>query len=108
MTTTKLIHEVLDLIDRNGISRADVDPTSFFNRDPTINADQLARRIKQWTTGVSRVDRRINLNTVCIFQKCPGRVLIAMNAAHHSECHGRLEIGREQKRISHRIGPVSR
>src|SRR5690606_33336188 len=53
-----------------------------------------------------RVDGRVDLNAVGVFEDGAGRVLIAMHAAHNPVRHCGGEVGRQKKRVPNHINPV--
>ena len=63
--------------------------------------------VEQRPAGVAGVDRGVDLDAVGVFQKRPGRRLIAVHAADDAVGHGRLKVGRQQKRVAHGEAPVA-
>ena len=102
-----MAEEILDLIDRDGIADADVDPAPFFERAAAVDADQPALVVEQRTAGVAGIDRRVGLQAIGIFQQRAGRILIAMHARDHAVGDARLEIGGQQERIADRKAAVA-
>ncbi len=104
--TLQMIEEMLDLIDGDGVARARIHSASFLERAASVDSDEFPVVVEQRATGVSRVDRRIDLNAVGVFKKRSRRILIPVHAAHDSVGHSRSKVSRQQKRIAHRVGPV--
>ena len=99
----QMAHEVLDLVDRDGVADAGVDAAAFVERAAAVDADQLALHVEQRAAGVARVDRRVDLDAIGVFEKAvPTGILIAMDAADQAEGHGRREVGGQQERVAHR------
>ena len=103
----ELRQEVLDLIDRDGVADAGVDPAALLERAAAVDADQFALHVEQRAAGVAGVDRRVDLDAVGVFQQRAGRILIAMHAADQAERHGGREVGGQQERIAHRQRPIA-
>src|SRR5207302_10796821 len=74
--------EILDLIDRNRIAHADVDAAALLEAATAIDADQIARRVKQRAARVAGVDRGVGLEAVGIFQQRPRARLVAVYAGN--------------------------
>ena len=99
--------KVLDLVDGDGVADAGVDAAAFLERAAAVDADQFAVHVEKRAAAVARVDRRINLNAVGVFEERAGRVLIAVDAAYHAISHGRREVGGQQERIAQGQRPVA-
>ena len=56
-------------------------------------ADQFTGRIKQRTARVTRIDRRVGLDTVGIFEQRAGRVLVTVRARNDPVSNRRREVG---------------
>ena len=106
-TASQVAHEVLDLIDADGIPHAHVDASPFFERAATVDADQVAVGIEQRTTGVAGIDRGVGLDAIGVFQQRAGRILVTMDAGHDAVGHGRLKVGCQKKRVANREAPIA-
>ena len=104
----QITQEVADLIDRDRVAGARVHSAALRNRDAAVNADQFAGPVEERSAGIARIDRRVDLQAVGVFQNRIGRVLVAVDAAHDAEGRRRLKIRGEQKRVSEHIDPVAR
>src|SRR5256885_1841020 len=56
--------KILDLIDRDRIADADVDPAPFLERPPAIDADQASLGVEHRSTRIARIDRGIGLQAI--------------------------------------------
>ncbi len=88
----QVAHEVLDLVDGDGIADAGVDPAALLQRDTTVDTDQFAVHVEQRAARVTGVDRGVDLDAVGILQQRAGRVLVTVNAADQAEGDGRREV----------------
>ena len=98
--------ELLDLIDGNRVSDADVDATAFLERAASVDTDQPPVAVEQRSTRITGVDGGIRLDAVGIFQDRPGWVLVAVNARYHSEADGRLQVRGQQEGIADGETPI--
>ncbi len=81
-TAVQAAEEFLDLVDRDRVAHTDVDSSSLFKGAASVDSDQAALGVEEWPSGVARIDGRVGLNAVGVFQECAGGRLIAMNARH--------------------------
>ena len=100
--------EVLDLVDRDGVARADVHPAALLERAAAVDADQAALGVEQRAAGVAGVDRGVGLDAVGVFQQRAGRKLVAMHAGDDAVGDRGLQIGGQQERVAHGEDPIAR
>ena len=88
------------MVGRYRIAHADVYSPSLLKRCPPIQTNNIASGIEERASGVARVNRRIHLQAVGVFQNRAGGELVAMRARHDTGTDGRLEIGCQQKWVA--------
>ncbi len=103
----QVAEEILDLVDRDGIAHADVDAPALLERAAAVDADQPPLGVEQRPAGIARIDRRVGLQAVGVFQQRAGRGLVAMHARDHAVAHRGLEIRGQQKRIADGKAPIA-
>src|SRR5262249_5083881 len=97
----QVAHEVLDLVDRNGVADTGVDAPVLVERAAAVDADQFALHVEERPPGIAGVDRRVDLDAVRVFQQGAGRVLITVHAADEAERNRRTEVSGQEERIAH-------
>ncbi len=103
----KVTQKIADLIDRDRVAGARVHSAALRNRDAAVNTDQFAGPVEERSAGIPRIDGRVDLQAVGVFQNRISRVLITVDAAHDAVSRRRLKIGGEQKGVSEHIDPVA-
>ena len=100
-------HEVLDLVDRNGIARAHVHSPPLLERRAADDADQAALGVEQRPARVARIDRRVGLQAVGVFQQGAGRALVAVRSRDDAVGYGGLEVGGQEEGVARHKAPVA-
>src|SRR5690606_13191867 len=104
--TAQVTEKMLDLVDRDRIPDTDIDAPALLERAPPIDADELAVGVEQRAARVTWIDGGIGLDAVGVFEQRAGRILITVNARDDAVGKRRLEIGRQQERITDREAPI--
>ena len=92
--------EVSHLVGRDGVAHTHVDAAAFLERRPAVDADDPALRIEQSATGIARVNRRIDLQAVGVFEDRARGKLVASHSRHDAGADRRLEVGGQQERVA--------
>src|SRR5262249_18332486 len=106
-SAAQLAEEVLDLIAGDGVAGTGVDPAAFFKRASAVDANDFPVEIEEGTAAVARIDRRLGLQTVGVFENETGWMLIPVRAADDAEGDRRREVGGQEKRVPHRQRPIA-
>ncbi len=105
--TAEHAHEVLDLIRADRIADSNVHTTSFLKRTTTVDADDFAGKVKEWSTRVPWIDGCVRLNAVGILEQRACRILVTIHAADDSQRDGGLQVAGEHKRITSSEDPLA-
>ena len=98
---------MFDLIERNGVSPANIDPPSFFKRATPVDSNEVAVFVEQRATGIAWVDGGICLDAIGIFKERASWVLVAMNSGNDSIGYGWIEVSGQKKGVADRKAPVA-
>ena len=84
-------YDSADEIDRN--RKADSGALSRLAGDGRVDADQSAMRVEQRAAGISRIDRRVDLNDL-LHRAVAANLQRAIEARHHAGCQRPLQAKR--------------
>ena len=102
----QVAQKIADLVDGDRVAGAGVHPAALRDRNAAVDADQFSGPVEERPPRIARVDRRVDLQAIGVFEDRVGRILVAVHAAHDPVGRGRLKVGREQKGISEDVDPV--
>ena len=92
--------KVSHLVGRDGVAYAHVDAAAFLERRPAVDANDPALGIEQSAAGIPRVDRRIDLQAISVFEDRARGKLVSPYARHDAGADRRLEVGGQQERVA--------